>query len=590
MDDPRKYYEQTIAKNDTILTGLKTRLGFLSAARFVSFVIAVFCVYELFKDNGSVIISGLVLSLGIFLLCLRIAFRLQDKKKLTQKLIWLNQNELTILDGGKNEFDHGSKYADATGYSGDLDIFGHGSLYELLNRTTTSHGSDMLSAVLKKPLTEQAIKQHQQAVQVLAQQPEQRQLITGYGLLHTENEGNLHDIRSWLAEPNRLIHRKWLLAARFIIPVYNIAALYYLLDTGKQGPLLIGLAIAWAIIGSFSKYIFSQHALVTKKQAILDQYASILRMFGKTDAKGSELLKNLHTQAKDADQGIHRLARLAAAFDQRLNLIVFAVLNGFFLYDIQCMWKLEEWKAACESNFDKWIEIVGEIELLNSLAGFAYNNPGYTYPQLTDQLMITAENIAHPLIPAANNVANSLQTGKDEQLIILTGSNMSGKTTFLRTLGVNMVLAQAGAPVSATSFIFKPMVILSSIRVGDSLQENTSYFMAELKKLRRIIDILETKVPALVLIDEILRGTNSDDKTHGSEQFIRKLLRYNCLTIFATHDLSLGVLEDELKGSVNNYCFESVIRGGELLFDYTLQRGVASNKNASFLMRKMEII
>jgi DNA mismatch repair ATPase MutS len=167
---------------------------------------------------------------------------------------------------------------------------------------------------------------------------------------------------------------------------------------------------------------------------------------------------------------------------------------------------------------------------------------------------------------------------------------MSGKTTFLRTLGVNLVLAQCGAPVNATEFRFRPMKILSSIRVGDSLQENTSYFMAELKKLRAIIDTLETGEPALVLIDEILRGTNSDDKTHGSEEFIRKLIGFNCLTLFATHDLSLSVLENELAGQVDNYCFESVIKDGELLFDYTLQRGVARNKNASFLMKKMGII
>jgi DNA mismatch repair ATPase MutS len=222
-----------------------------------------------------------------------------------------------------------------------------------------------------------------------------------------------------------------------------------------------------------------------------------------------------------------------------------------------------------------------------------FNHPAWIWPVVNgnDGLSITGKALAHPLIPALENVANDFSIGKAEKLILVTGSNMSGKTTFLRTVGVNLILAQCGAPVSAASFAFTPMHILSSIRVSDSLQEHTSYFMAELKRLKHIITFLQQEsTPALVLIDEILRGTNSEDKTFGSEQFIKKLLQYNCLTMFATHDLSLGQLETALPGQLNNYCFESIIRDGELIFDYTLQRGIAKNKNASFLMEKMAII
>jgi DNA mismatch repair ATPase MutS len=235
---------------------------------------------------------------------------------------------------------------------------------------------------------------------------------------------------------------------------------------------------------------------------------------------------------------------------------------------------------------------VGTIEGLNSLCTFAFNYPQYKYPVVaTNNLSISATQLAHPLIPAEKSVANDAAFGIDEQLVLVTGSNMSGKTTFLRSIGVNLILAQCGAPVCATSFIFTPMVIRSSIRVSDSLQEQTSYFMAELKRLQQIIHYLQQQTaPVLILIDEILRGTNSEDKTHGSEQFIKKLLQYRCLTLFATHDLTLSRLEEEMPGKVNNYCFESTINNGELLFDYKLQRGVAKNKNASFLMEKMEII
>ncbi|RYG27476.1 MAG: hypothetical protein EOO01_41280, partial [Chitinophagaceae bacterium] len=358
---------------------------------------------------------------------------------------------------------------------------------------------------------------NQQTVETLAGQALQRQQITANGLLHSEKEGTLYDIGLWLMEPNRMLNQRWLSVARYLLPAFNLWAFYHFLDTDSLGPLLSGLALAWLIIFIFSKYIFRQHKLITKKGAILEQYAGILNSFSKVDAGNAALLQSAKKDAHDAAKGIYQLARLSSMFDQRLNLVVFAVLNGFVLYDIQCMLELEKWKSTYKDRFDLWVDIVGRIELWNSLAGFRFNNPGYTFPLVHEQVCIIATDLAHPLIPASQNVSNSMELGSGEKLVILTGSNMSGKTTFLRTIGVNMVLAQCGAPVNATAFSFRPMLILTSIRVGDSLQENTSYFMAELKKLRSIIDVLAGGVPALVLIDEILRGTNSDDKTHGSE-------------------------------------------------------------------------
>jgi MutS-like protein len=590
MSDPQAFYKEQIERHNIVVKKLADRLLQLSVLRLVTFVGACWFIYQVFKRTDDLSITGALLCSISFIVCLRIALNLQDKKKLTEKLLWLNNNELAVTNGAVNGFDNGRRYIDASNYSVDLDIFGEGSLYVLLNRTTTSHGSDKLAHSLQHAVPANGIANQQNAVRVMAGQPAQRQLITAHGLLHVESEGTLHDIKTWLAEPNRLLHLKWLQVARFIVPVFNLWAFYYFLDTDNQGPLLIGLAVAWLIIARFSGYVLSQHKLITKKQSILDQYAAILKLFQRIEPAESGLLTKLREDAADADHGIYRLARLSSLFDQRLNLIVFVVLNGFFLYDIQCMLRLEQWKSSYKSNFDSWIITVGHIELLNSLASFAFNNNGYTYPLVNEAMYIIAKDMSHPLIRAEVSVANSIILGQKEKLVVLTGSNMSGKTTFLRTLGVNLVLAQCGAPVNARDFSFHPMVILSSIRVGDSLQENTSYFMAELKKLRRIIDVLQTGQPALVLIDEILRGTNSDDKTHGSEQFIRKLIEFNCLTLFATHDLSLSALGTELSGSVSNYCFESVINDGQLLFDYTLQPGVARNKNASFLMEKMGII
>ena len=403
-------------------------------------------------------------------------------------------------------------------------------------------------------------------------------------------------------EPS-LYHRKGLRIGIGILTLANLIALLYSFSSGNYTPLVIAIIVCRLLTGYFSKSVSLQHRLISNKQPIFEQYADILLVFSTADTGDSPVLQQLRTRSQQAHTAIRRLSRLTSFFDQRMNLLVNLILNSLAFYDLQCMVALERWKARYKADFPGWVEAVGQIECLNSLATFAFNQPEYVYPSPVEEgtkegvpfrlarLFIEATGLAHPLIPAAQRrIANDFSIGRDEKLILVTGSNMSGKTTFLRTVGVNLLLAQCGAPVCAGAFSFTPMQPLTSLRISDSLQEQTSYFMAELKKLQRIIRQLETGAPALVLIDEILRGTNSEDKTYGSEQFARKLAGYRCLSLFATHDLALGQLEQELPGAVVNYCFESVIEGDNLHFNYQLQRGIARNRNASFLMKKMEII
>lgn len=593
MPTPAAFYEERITQYSRELQKVQDRGLLVAIARLASFVALAWSVWQWIQE-GSTLYQFFILGFAVlFILFIRIALTLSDKKKLLEKLLFLNRNELGILQYQPNQFDNGQAFASHDNYSGDLDIFGPNSLYHLLNRTTTHHGRQALGRLLQQSLLgQQAIEEQQQAVKTLAPQKELRQLITAHGLLQEEKEGNLQEVASWLQWPPVLHGKKGANVLRLLVPAFNAASIGFYLFTGNYLPLLAGYFIGWCIIGAFGKQTSRQHAMLGKKQSILDQYAGILKQFSEVDNGNAALLQREQTLAAAAHQAIKKLSRLSGYFDQRSNMLVLIFLNGFFLYDLQCMWALENWKAANKNRFDKWINCVGTIEVLNALATFAFNNPAYHWPAVqTRNLSIAGKGLAHPLIPAAECVANDFTMGLDERLVLVTGSNMSGKTTFLRTVGVNLLLAQCGAPVCAAAFSFTPMNILSSIRVSDSLQEHTSYFMAELKRLKQIITHLQQHTtPALVLIDEILRGTNSEDKTHGSEMFIKKLLQYNCLTMFATHDLSLSVLEKELPGQLSNYCFESIIRDGELIFDYTLQRGVAKNRNASFLMQKMAII
>jgi DNA mismatch repair ATPase MutS len=593
MSLPIAYYQEQAEFYKDRLRDIKNRYRLVGLFRLLSFVAFLIAGYQWLKLHNGVLLAVWILSIAAFIVLVRMALRLNDQKALAEKLLFINENEIRVLQDQPNGFSDGSQFATSDDYSGDLDIFGQGSLFQLLNRTTTLHGAKQLAGMLQQPLSHaNPIEAQQEAVKELSGQKELRQLITAHGLLHEENEGNLYDVVSWLRLPPVLHGQNWIRVMRFVVPLISVAALIYYLISDSYFPLALVVILSWSIIGSRAKKIKDQHNLLGKKQSILEQYATILTHFSKVQTGSSQLLQQEKELAQSAYSAIKKLSSLASFFDQRLNLLVNIFLNSFFLYDIQCLWALENWKKTHTARFNEWIDCVGTIETLNSLATFAFNNPSFQYATpVGEKMMISASGLAHPLIPARERVANDFTIGKEERLALITGSNMSGKTTFLRTLGVNLLLAQCGAPVCATRLEFTPMQIRTSIRVSDSLQEHTSYFMAELKRLQQIIRHLEeSKSPTLVMIDEILRGTNSEDKTHGSEQFIKKLLQYNCLTLFATHDLALSKLETELPGEVSNYCFESTIREGELLFDYTLQKGVAKNRNASFLMKKMEII
>jgi DNA mismatch repair ATPase MutS len=592
MATPVSLYEEKQDYYRSKLQSEQKRLNLIALLRITVFVVLSAGIYFSIKNFQIGILIVTILLLSAFIGLVLINSTVRKRKLLYEQLLFINSNELSVLQNLPNRFDDGQQFVSPESYLADLDIFGPRSVFHLLNRTTTSHGREQLAFFLQNPISKKAdIEDIQQAIRILVQKSEKRQMITASGLLYGEKEENLNSVTSWLNTPNQVIQRKWVLLLRWILPVYNLWATYFYLSTGISLPFVIALALTWLLLTVFSKYVSEQHRLISKKQETLDQYTAILHEFGNTDANSSSRLQELVNTSIEARQSIAKLSKLANAFDRRLNLVVNIFLNSLFLYDIQVIFALENWKLKNKDRFQRWINCVGMIEYLNSVATFAFNNPGYAYPSVgNEKIFIDAIQMAHPLIPEKERIANDFSIGKNEKFNVITGSNMSGKTTFLRTVGVNLLLAQCGAPVCAKVFSFAPMNLLSAIRISDSLQEHTSYFMAELKRLHQIVQQLQNGVPALVLVDEILRGTNSDDKTQGSEQFIRKLLQYECLVLFATHDLNLSRLENEFPSLVSNFCFESTIQEGELYFDYKLRKGIAKNKNASFLMRKMEII
>ena len=263
-------------------------------------------------------------------------------------------------------------------------------------------------------------------------------------------------------------------------------------------------------------------------------------------------------------------------------------MNILTFYHLHTYRKLLKWKQAHAKHIALWLSVIAEVEVLHSFANFSYNNPSFAYPTLNDQQLISFESLGHPLIPAKGRVCNTISFAS-HRFVILTGSNMSGKSTFLRALGVNMLLATMGLPVCAQKATVHPMKLLVSMRLSDSLSDGKSYFYAEINRLRTIMEQLE-KAPCFVLLDELLRGTNSEDKQSGTFRIIEKMVALKAIGVIATHDLEVCTLSDKYPDILQNKCFESQIIAGELYFDYTLKEGICQNKNATFLMEKMGVI
>jgi DNA mismatch repair ATPase MutS len=274
----------------------------------------------------------------------------------------------------------------------------------------------------------------------------------------------------------------------------------------------------------------------------------------------------------------------------RLNFLTNVVVNSLFMCDLQCIYRLEKWKHENASQLKIWLDVICEAEVLCSLGTYAFNNPVFIYPGINNELAIRTENVGHPLLPINECVTNDLYLGKGQSVLIITGANMAGKSTFLRTVGVNLVLALAGAPVFAKSFSCPIIHLRTGMRTADSLKDHQSYFYAELDRLKSIMDELRSDKPLLILLDEILKGTNSTDKQSGSIALVKQLLPHPCLAMIATHDVVLGDLENQFPQHIKNYYFEANIENDQLFFDYKLKHGIAQKMNATFLMKKMGII
>ncbi|MEA3462845.1 MAG: hypothetical protein U9R49_13240 [Bacteroidota bacterium] len=573
--------------------GRQTRqINLISLARLMVLV-ALIWMLVLGIKTGAVLfylLSGLMLVL--FLSLVSLFNRSKGERELLRQLLLLNEKELACLDHDFHDLPDGSEHADISHpWAHDLDLFGKGSLFQYLNRSSTRKGSQILAEMLTtEPGSAESILNRQKIIDDLKDRIDFRQHFTASGELVKEKPGDLKDIARWLDSSAYISKYPWLFYLALGISLLSLSLMaWVIIDSSRFLILLYPLAFNMTVLSPFLLRTQKYHEAISKKHDLLEGYARLLKQIALTSYTHPDL-QGRSLKAREGMQKVIRLSKLLHIFDQRLNMLFGSFLNGFFLFDFIMLYLLERWKRKNQQDILEWIEITGWCDAMISLSGFAWNHPEFSMPEVHDKEDgMEISQLGHPLIPDQKRVNNDLLINS-EKVVVITGANMAGKSTFLRSMGVNMVLSYAGCPVCATRFRCSYMGLHSSMRTADSLKDEESYFLAEIKKLQLIVQQMESGKPMLILLDEVLKGTNTTDKKLGSVGLIRKSLNYPIRCFIATHDLSLGELENKHEGQVVNYCFESYIKGMELSFDYTIRRGIATNMNASFLMKKMGIV
>lgn len=508
----------------------------------------------------------------------------------------INREELARYQGAHHPADTGSGFADPVHpYTGDLDVFGRSSLYVLLNRANTPDGREMLANWLRRPADREAIVHRQQALAELAGHPDWRQHFEATGRHWEDDPQNLRRLMNWLGQPPQISNRKWLVALAYLMPVLTVAAIVLSIFTESIPfylPVVFLLVNGWLLRYTYKETDQAAEGAYQTSRT-LRAYGSLIRTleehpFG---SAGMLRIKSQFMQGQTPASGkIKQLASLLYNLQARQNAYFYLLVNVTLLWDLYWMIRLERWKEGMEGTVRQWFAALAEAEALNSLAGFSYANPDYVLPDIAEaDLYLEARELGHPLILAQKRVNNNFFLEGSGKTVVVTGSNMSGKSTFLRTLGINAVLALAGAPVCAASCRISVFGVFTAMRTQDSLEESVSSFYAELKRLRQLIGLLPDGRPVFYLLDEILKGTNSNDRHEGAKALIRQLHKYNATGLISTHDLALGQMGEVSPEYVTNYNFNSDLEDGKLHFDYKLREGICQSFNASQLMRQMGI-
>jgi hypothetical protein len=565
--------------------GLDRRISNLRLAVFAAIAVAAWFALGA-KTLG---IGWLALPIAIFVTLLPIHDRVIRSRERASEAVAHYQRALARLEhrwSGNGEPGEGFRDPHHP-YAEDLDLFGSGSLFELLCTARTRAGEQTLASWLREPANPDTIRARQAAVEELRERVDLREDLA---LLSSGVRVGLHpeELRSWGSAPPIPFSRAHRIAAPLLVSGTLAAILGAFLGPSGLIPVLCMVAVEIGFAIPLRTRVRRVVDTVDAPGRDLDLFAELLARLEQEEFRAPllvELRAALDTQGVPPSRRIASLHRRIELLDARRNQL-FLPIALLLLWTTQLALAIERWRSVCGPSLGCWIDTVGEFEALCALAGYAYEHPGHPFPEISEEeSRFEARAIGHPLIPPALCVRNDVQLGGELRVLVVSGSNMSGKSTLLRTLGANAVLAHAGAPVCATHLRLSPLAIGASIRIQDSLREGTSHFYAEITRMRQVMALAEAPGSTLFLLDEIFHGTNSHDRGIGADAVVRGLMERGAVGLVTTHDLALAKIADALSPSAANVHFEDHLEDGKIAFDYRLRPGVVEKSNALELMR-----
>tara|TARA_R110002049_G_scaffold303214_1_gene497353 strand:+ start:96 stop:1922 length:1827 start_codon:yes stop_codon:yes gene_type:complete len=604
-----KIYRDNIKTYDAKLLKLSKVLKRFSFLRLFIFVISIIILIYLFSIKlFTPFFIVFPISIIVFAIVLKHHTKIAYLRKHTSFLKRINEFEILREKCDLEEFDTGHKFINQNHpYTSDLDIFGPHSIFQLVNRTTTESGMILLSEWLSEPAPNHEIQDRQKAIKELSQKLDWRQDFQASGMHFQNKRSDYYKLLNWVEAPLVLLkYRRIYIAVAILLPVLFLLSAYFFyvnLDSLKAliflSLMILALLINYMILRKVKDLAEGITETSTKNLKTLRGYRTLINKIESESFKSKKLqdLQSILIHGKySAYTEINRLCSLLEFSEQKpIKKIpiggnyMYPLLNSFLLLDIYLIIGTEKWKSKNNAFLKSWSKVVSEFEVVNSFAGFCYSNPSYTFPEITEKNnYVHFEALGHPLINSNKRVCNNFHSEGQGDVVMITGSNMAGKSTFLRAVGVTIVLSLTGAPCCAKNGQVSNLQLYSSMRTQDNLQKGISSFFAELSRIEKMLKLIESNQNVFFLLDEMFKGTNSEDRHRGGFSFINQISKLKTSGIIATHDIELAKLAAN-KMLVTNYSFNSEIKDNSMIFSYELDPGICIDFNASELMKKSGI-
>jgi len=611
VEGPRGTHEAALAARKQTAAELESRARAIGNARFLVAITAIVLVGAIaFAHAPKETWIGVVACVVAFVALVVVHARVYARKDRAALAMRFHERALARMDGKWRSFPStGERWANsAHPYAGDLDVFGRASLFQRLDTTSTRYGEEVLARWLSGddpgPVSSaehaEIVKQRQAAVRDLAPRVVLREQLSALGALidDSDDKPDPRPFVMWAGQSGSNAGGRLPSGMRLVAVVLPLLTIGTMVAAGMgRVPWLAFVApfaVSVVLLGMLRAKIQPALEAASSKESALSRYGAMLKLLEDENLEAPLLVglqKRLKESGASATREMAALSRIVSFVDARNNEVFRFFIGPVLMWDLWCALALEKWRQRVGKAAFGWFRALAELEALASLAGFAFENPDYTFPEITSRATFEAEALGHPLIDDDKRVANDVTIAAPGHALVVTGSNMSGKSTLLRAIGINTVLANAGAPVCARVLRLGRLRVATSMRVSDSLEEGTSRFYAELKKLKLVLDLARAhaKDPSqgtlLFLLDEILHGTNTRERLIGARAILKELLACGAMGAVSTHDLGLGDLEDEMPDKVKNVHFEEQVEGDVMSFDYRLRPGIVQSSNALRLMK-----